>query len=97
MYLENKDPSFTYAAVPVRSPISGVLSQMHTSQMSKVNRGDKLFAVVNPKSLKLSAEFPSNDVMAVRSGLMGKFKIDPFDRPSLRRRPDAGTFALVSA
>ncbi len=76
MYLENKDPSYTYAAVPVRSPINGVLSQMHTSQMTKVNRGDKLFAVINPKSLKLSAEFPSNDVTSVRSGLMGKFKID---------------------
>lgn len=76
MYLENKDPSFTYAAVPVRSPISGVLSQMHTSQMTKVNRGDKLFAVINPKSLKLSAEFPSNDVMLVHSGLIGQFKMD---------------------
>lgn len=76
LYLENKDPSFTYAAVPVRSPISGVLSQMHTSQMTKVNRGDKLFAVINPKSLKLSAEFPSNDVMSVHSGLIGQFKMD---------------------
>lgn len=76
MYLENKDPSYTYAAVPVRSPINGVLSQMHTSQMTKVNRGDKLFAVINPKSLKLSAEFPSSDVTLVHSGLMGKFKID---------------------
>ena len=76
MYLENKDPGFTYAAVPVRSPISGVLSQMHTTQMSKVNRGDKLFAVVNPKSLKLSAEFPSSDINFVQSGVSGKFKSD---------------------
>jgi multidrug efflux pump subunit AcrA (membrane-fusion protein) len=76
MYLENKDPSFTYAAVPVRSPITGVLSQMHTSQMTKVMRGDKLFAVIDPKSLKLSAEFPSNDVMSVHSGLVGQFKMD---------------------
>lgn len=76
MYLENQDPSFTYARVPVRSPITGVLSQMHISQMTKVNRGDKLFAVINPKSLKLSAEFPSNDVMSVHSGLVGQFKMD---------------------
>jgi multidrug efflux pump subunit AcrA (membrane-fusion protein) len=76
MYLENKDPSYTYAAVPVRSPIAGVLSQMHTTQMTKVNRGDKLFTVINPKSLKLSAEFPSNDVVAVRAGLIGQFKMD---------------------
>jgi multidrug efflux pump subunit AcrA (membrane-fusion protein) len=76
LYLENKDPSFTYAAVPVRSPISGVLSQVHTTQMSKVNRGDKLFTVINPKSLKLTAEFPSSDVMLVRSGIKGQFRMD---------------------
>ena len=76
LYLENKDPSFTYAAVPVRSPIAGVLSQVWTSQMAKVNRGDKLFTVINPKSLKLSAELPSSDLMIVHTGLAGQFKID---------------------
>jgi multidrug efflux pump subunit AcrA (membrane-fusion protein) len=76
LFLENKDPSFTYAAVPVRSPISGVLGLMWTSQMAKVNRGDKLFTVINPKSLKLSAEFPSSDLAAVHTGLIGQFKMD---------------------
>jgi multidrug efflux pump subunit AcrA (membrane-fusion protein) len=76
LYLENKDPSFTYAAVPVRSPIAGVLSQVWVGQMAKVNRGDKLFAVINPKSLKLSAEFPSNDLNSVHTGLNGHFKMD---------------------
>ncbi len=83
MYLENKDPSYTYAAVPVRSPIAGVLSQMHTSQMTKVNRGDKLFSVINPKSLKLSAEFPSSDLASVHSGLSGKFRVDPKSEEAL--------------
>ena len=83
MYVENKDPSYTYAAVPVRSPITGVLSQMHTSQMSKVNRGDKLFSVINPKALKLSAEFPSSDLGSVHSGLIGKFKVDPKSEDTL--------------
>lgn len=76
LFLENKDPSFTYAAVPVRSPIAGVLGQIWTSQMAKVNRGDKLFTVINPKSLKLSAEFPSSDLFAVHTGLSGQFKMD---------------------
>ena len=76
LYLENKDPSFTYAAVPVRSPIAGVLSQVWTTQMAKVIRGDKLFTVINPKSLKLSAELPSSDLTAVHTGLAGQFKMD---------------------
>lgn len=76
LYLENKDPGFTYAAVPVRSPISGVVSQVWTTQMAKMNRGDKLFNVINPKSLKLAAEFPSSALMSVHTGLKGEFKMD---------------------
>lgn len=76
LYLENKDPGFTYAAVPVRTPVAGVISQIWTSQMAKVSRGDKLFTVINPKSLKLSAEFPSNDLNFVKTGLSGNFKVD---------------------
>lgn len=83
LYLENKDPSFTYAAVPVRSPIAGVLSQVYVTQMTKVNRGEKLFAVINPKSLKLSAEFPSSDLGAVRPGLLGSFKMDSLQEKDL--------------
>lgn len=76
LYLENKDPGFTYAAVPVRSPVAGVVSQIWTTQMAKVNRGDKLFTVINPKSLKLSAEIPSHDLKSIQTGLSGQFKID---------------------
>ncbi|MBC7464734.1 MAG: HlyD family efflux transporter periplasmic adaptor subunit [Bdellovibrio sp.] len=76
LFLENKDPGFTYAAVPVRSPVAGVVSQIWTSQMAKVSRGDKLFTVINPKTLKLSAEFPSSDLYSVSSGLTGEFKVD---------------------
>ncbi len=76
LYLENKDPGFTYAAVPVRSPVSGVISQFMTSHMAKANRNDKLFTVINPKKLKLSAEFPSSDLSFVFSGLNGELKVD---------------------
>jgi len=76
LFLENKDPGFTYAAVPVRAPISGVVSHFWTTQMAKVSRGEKLFTVINPKSLKLTAEFPSGDLSIVRAGLTGEFKCE---------------------
>jgi multidrug efflux pump subunit AcrA (membrane-fusion protein) len=76
LYLENKDPGFTYAAVPIRSPVAGVISQFYISQMSRAVRGDKLFTVINPKSLKLCAEFPSSELGVVQTGLKGLFKMD---------------------
>jgi len=96
MYLENKDPGYTYAAVPVRSPVAGVISQYWTTQMTKVTRGDKLFTVMNPKSLKLSAEFPSGEMGSIRPGLAGSFILESQrDRPLSIRV--AGISPLVDA
>lgn len=96
LYLENKDPGFTYAAVPIRSPVAGVISQIWTSQMAKVNRGDKLFTVINPKSLKLSAEIPSHDLNLVQNGLEGQFKLELHNENTLLIRV-VGVSPLVDA
>ncbi len=42
LFLENKDPGFTYAAVPVKSPVSGVVSQIWTTQMAQLWPSQKL-------------------------------------------------------
>lgn len=96
LFLENKDPGFTYAAVPIRSPVAGVISQIWTTQMAKVNRGDKLFTVINPKSLKLSTEIPSHDLQLIQSGLVGEFKMDLQQGSSLPIRV-IGVSPLVDA
>ena len=76
MYLENKDPSFTYSKVPIRSPIAGIISQVMPTQMTKVLRGDKLFAVINPKTLRITAEFSANDAGLIKLGSTGNFKLN---------------------
>jgi len=43
LYVENRDPAFTYAKVPVRSPVAGVVSQMSPSVMSRVSRTNYLW------------------------------------------------------
>ncbi len=80
LYVENKDPAFTYAKVPVRSPVSGVVSQMMPSLMSRVARGDKLFVVMDPKELKLTAEIPGSDLSLVAPGTAGVFKLNLDDK-----------------
>lgn len=74
LFIENKDPAFTYAKVPVRAPVGGVVSQLMPSLMSRVSRGDKLFVVMNPKELKLTAEIPGSDLGLVQPGSKGVFK-----------------------
>jgi biotin carboxyl carrier protein len=73
LFLENKDPGFTFAKVPIRSPISGVISQFHIGAMSKVGRGDRLFVVMDPKALKIMAEISSLDSGLLTVGSRGLF------------------------
>lgn len=80
LYVENKDPAYTYAKVPVRAPVAGVVSQMMPALMSRVSRGDKLFVVMNPKELKLTAEIPGSDLSAIQPGTTGLFKLNLDDK-----------------
>lgn len=78
LYLENKDPGFTYAPVPVRAPMGGILSQIWTTQMSKVQRGEKLFTIINPKAIKLTGELPSQELTFVKMGMKAFFTTEIF-------------------
>jgi multidrug efflux pump subunit AcrA (membrane-fusion protein) len=86
LYVENKDPAFTYAKVPVRAPLAGVVSQMTPTLMTRVQRGDKLFVVMDPKAIKLTAEIPGADLGLVQPGARGTFKqnLDDKDGVALR-------------
>jgi multidrug efflux pump subunit AcrA (membrane-fusion protein) len=76
LYLENTDPAFTYAAVPVKAPVSGVLSQVNFQMMSKISKGDKLFTVINPSSVKLEVEIPAAEIPLLRFGSSGVFQLN---------------------
>lgn len=80
LYVENKDPAFTYAKVPVRAPVAGVVSQLMPSLMSRVARGDKLFVVMDPRELKLSAEIPGSELALIAPGSKGIFKLNLEDK-----------------
>lgn len=86
LYVENKDPAFTYAKVPVRSPVAGVVSQMSPALMSRVSRGDRLFVVIDPKALKVTAEIPGSDLALVRPGAAGAFQQSLVDKAGLPLR-----------
>lgn len=83
LYIENRDPAFTYSAVPVRAPITGTISSLSPQLMSKVAKGEKLFTVMNPEILHINAEIPATDIAFLRPGTTGKFKtstaVEPFD------------------
>ncbi len=81
LYLENRDPAFTYSAVPVRSPITGTISSLKLQLMSKVAKGEKLFTVMNADILHINAEIPASDLPYLRPGTVGQFQISQSANP----------------
>jgi multidrug efflux pump subunit AcrA (membrane-fusion protein) len=76
LYLENRDPAFTFSAVPVRSPVAGVISQMDFQLMSRISKGEKLFTVINADLLKVSVEVPASEIHRLRPGTLGTFRLN---------------------
>ena len=75
MTIENRDPAFTYSAVPVRAPVDGVLSTLGCQVMSKVAKGEKLFSVMNADTLRVNAEIPAAELSALAAGTLGSFHL----------------------
>jgi membrane fusion protein (multidrug efflux system) len=80
LYIENLDPAFTFNAVPVRSPVSGILTQIHSNLMSRVQKGEKLFTVTDQKKLKVVTEIPFNEIQSLKIGMKGSFVSNPLDK-----------------
>lgn len=84
LIIENRDPVYTYASVVVRAPAAGVISQMSTALMSKVSRGDKLFTITDPRSLRITAEVPAANVNDLKIGNQGTYRSQYSDKESLK-------------
>lgn len=78
LVIQNNDPAFTYAPVSVRAPFSGVITQILTTPLSKVNRGDKLITIVQPNKLKMTVEVPASELNYVKNSEDGIFNTDNF-------------------
>lgn len=74
--LKNTDPLYDYAPIVVRAPVSGVVSAITVSQGTLVNRGQKLFQVIDPSKIKMRAEVPAQDRAKLSPGDEGVLQFD---------------------
>lgn len=72
-YIENPDPVYQYKPMPIRSPISGRITDMRFFEGSQVERGTHLITVTDPKSLVVEVQVPAKDISSLRIGGSGEF------------------------
>jgi multidrug efflux pump subunit AcrA (membrane-fusion protein) len=78
LFLRNEEPGFHFAPVAVRSPISGVVAQVHTASFAKASRGEKLVTVMDLRKRKMIAEVPAADLSFIKEDSDGIFSAEDF-------------------
>lgn len=65
----------------VRSPISGIVLTRDVNVGDVVSPGTPLFIVIDPSSMRLEANVPSDDLSQLRAGATVEFTVRGYDRP----------------
>ena len=78
--LRNTDPSFSYAPLKIRAPISGIVSSLDLSVGSEVSKGQFLGSLIDPTSWKIALEVPVSDLSKIQTGEVAKFNMSGLDQ-----------------
>lgn len=82
LVLKHTDPIYDYTPYSVRSPVSGVVSELNLTEGSLFTRGQKLAIVTDPKSLRIAVEIPAQDSSKLKMGDRGVFSASSFTSAS---------------
>ncbi len=83
LVIRNTDPIYRYAPIRIRSLSSGYLTSFDVALMSRVERGQKLFTITDPKNLLVEVEIPAHHLSALKRGMTGEFRPDPMQPESV--------------
>ena len=74
LVIQNTDPVYRYAPVKIVSPANGYVTSLEVDLLNRVERGQKLFSVTDPKDLIVETEIPSADLKYFQIGQTAKLK-----------------------
>lgn len=81
LVLRNVDPAYQFAPVKIYAPVAGVVSEMPVTLGTRVARGTKVAAIIDPKQLRITAEIPASDVGLFIDAGKGEFTTSFQDEP----------------
>jgi len=74
LIIQNTDPVYRYAPVKILSPANGYVTSLEVDLLNRVDRGQKLFSVTDPKDLIVETEIPSADLKYFQIGQTAKLR-----------------------
>lgn len=98
-YIENPDPVYQYKPMPIRSPISGRITDMRFFEGSQVEKGTHLVTITDPKSLVVEVQVPAKDIPALKIGGAAEFlttESTPLKLIGLSPTPDSNSLTSLA-
>ena len=71
--VQHNEPGYQYRPMPVRSPISGIISSADINPGASIIKGQKLVGITDPKQIYVAIEVPATDLNSISTGLEGDF------------------------
>ena len=65
----------------IKAPFSGIVSKRTVNVGDVVSPGTELFTIIDPSSMRLEASVPSEDLQALRVGVIVEFTVRGYDKP----------------
>jgi RND family efflux transporter MFP subunit len=65
----------------IRAPIAGIVSDRAVNTGDVVSPGTALFTIIDPRSMRLEADVPSEELSALRVGATVQFTVRGYDQP----------------
>ena len=79
--VKHTDPVYEYRPMAVVASVSGVVSDVHITHGSLVNKGDAIVTVTDPQQLRIMVEVTASDLPLVNRGLKGELNIAGLAEP----------------
>lgn len=73
--LKHTDPVYQYKSLNQTSPVSGVVSKIHTKVGTYVVKGQKLMTITDPSKVEIKARLGIRDLTKVKAGAEGNFLV----------------------
>ncbi len=73
--VKHTDPVYQYAPLNVIASVTGVVSVVHITPGSLVNKGDAIVTLTDPNQLRVMIEVPAADINSIHRGLIGDLSV----------------------
>ncbi|MBF0316295.1 MAG: HlyD family efflux transporter periplasmic adaptor subunit [Oligoflexia bacterium] len=73
--IQQNDPLYQYRPLMVKASVSGIINSVLPSSGQMVNKGERLFTIIDPNRISMKIEVPQGDLPLFRVNMIGEIQL----------------------